>query len=212
MPSASGLDAVTVDALGTLVELDSPGARLREALAGRGVERAAEDVEAAFGGEVEYYLAHKVSAGDAASLERLRRECTRVFLEPLGTSLDPADFTPDFLNAMVFQPCDGAAAALEALRAAGLALACVSDWDIGLEEQLERAGVRRLFSVLVSSAELGVEKPDPAVFHAALDRLRVPAKRAVHVGDGEADREGARRAGLAFEPVPLATLPARLGL
>jgi phosphoglycolate phosphatase-like HAD superfamily hydrolase len=34
----------------------------------------------------------------------------------------------------------------------------------------------------------------------------------VHVGDGEADAAGARAAGVAFEPVPLATIPDRLGV
>jgi hypothetical protein len=32
------------------------------------------------------------------------------------------------------------------------------------------------------------------------------------VGDEDVDRDGARAAGLAFEPTPLATLPERLGL
>jgi FMN phosphatase YigB (HAD superfamily) len=36
--------------------------------------------------------------------------------------------------------------------------------------------------------------------------------RAVHIGDEESDRQGAEAAGMGFEPVPLASLPARLGL
>jgi FMN phosphatase YigB (HAD superfamily) len=50
------------------------------------------------------------------------------------------------------------------------------------------------------------------VFRLALERLGVSAGRALHVGDGDADRDGAAAAGLAFEPAPLATLPERLGL
>jgi HAD superfamily hydrolase (TIGR01549 family) len=64
----------------------------------------------------------------------------------------------------------------------------------------------------VSSAEAGAEKPDPRAFAKAVDRLGVRAERALHVGDDEADQAGAAAAGLAFEPAPLATLPARLGL
>jgi putative hydrolase of the HAD superfamily len=212
MPSASDLDAVTVDAMGTLVELHEPVERLARALQDRGVERSREHVAEAFRKEVDYYLLHKLSATDSTSLAALRRECARVFLEAADADLDPAEFSPAFVEAMVFRPLDGAVAALERLRAAGLSLACVSDWDIGLREQLAKVGLDHLFDVVLTSAEAGAPKPEPALFREALSRLRVEPGRAVHVGDGDTDRDGAGAAGLAFEPVPLATVPARLGL
>jgi putative hydrolase of the HAD superfamily len=212
MPSASELDAVTVDAMGTLVELHEPVERLARALQNRGVERSRELVAEAFRKEVDYYLLHKLSATDSASLAALRRECARVFLEAAGADLDPAGFSPAFVESMVFRPLDGAVQALELLRAAGLSLACVSDWDIGLREQLAKVGLDHLFDVVLTSAEAGAPKPEPALFLEALSRLRVQPGRAVHVGDGNADRDGAGTAGLAFEPVPLATVPERLGL
>jgi putative hydrolase of the HAD superfamily len=88
----------------------------------------------------------------------------------------------------------------------------VSNWDASLEDQLDRAGIGRFFTAVVSSAEAGAAKPDPGVFAVALERLGVEPGRALHIGDTEADSEGAAAAGLAFEPVPLATLPERLGL
>jgi putative hydrolase of the HAD superfamily len=212
MPSASDLDAVTVDAMGTLVELHEPVDRLARALQDRGVERSRERVAEAFRKEVGYYLEHKLSARDPASLAGLRRECARVFLEAAGADLDPADFSPAFVEAMVFRPLDGAVPALERLRAAGLSLACVSDWDIGLGEQLAKVGLDHLFDFVLTSAEAGAPKPEPALFLEALSRLRVEPRRAVHVGDGDTDRDGAGAAGLGFEPVPLATVPERLGL
>jgi putative hydrolase of the HAD superfamily len=212
-PSAlSGLDAVTVDAFGTLVELDEPVARLRRALAERGAQASERTVTAAFGAEVEYYTAHKLEATGSEELRALRRECARVFLESAGAPLDAAEFAPAFVEALVFRPTPGAEAALGSLRSAGLALGCVSDWDIGLSWQLDRVGLGQHFDAVVTSAEVGAEKPDPAVFRTALERLAVPAERALHVGDGTGDREGALAAGLAFEPAPLATLPQRLGL
>jgi len=212
MPSASDLDAVTVDAMGTLVELHEPVERLARALQDRGIERSREHVAEAFRKEVDYYLLHKLSATDSASLAALRRECARVFLEAAGADLDPAEFSSTFVAAMVFRPLDGAVAALERLRAAGLSLACVSDWDIGLREQLAKVGLDHLFDVVLTSAEAGAPKPQPALFREALSRLRVQPGRAVHVGDEDTDRDGAGAAGLAFEPVPLATVPERLGL
>lgn len=208
----SSLDAVTVDAFGTLVELDEPVARLRRALAERGVEASEQTVAAAFAAEVEYYTKHKLEAAGSEELRALRRECARVFLEHAEAALDPGEFAPAFVEALVFRPTPGAEAALARLRSAGLALACVSDWDIGLSWQLERIGLTPYFDAVVTSSEVGAEKPDPAVFRAALERLGVAAERALHVGDGDGDREGALAAGLAFEPAPLATLSQRLGL
>jgi HAD superfamily hydrolase (TIGR01509 family) len=214
MPSsrAAGLDAVTIDAFGTLVELDDPVGRLGEALAERGVERDHARVAAAFAAEVEYYLLHKVEGADPASLADLRRRCSSVFLKEAGADLDPEEFSPAFVEALVFRPLDGVPKALATLRAAGLALACVTNWDVGIAEQLERAGLSNSLDVIVSSAEVGAEKPDPRVFREALARLRVLPERALHVGDADEDSAGAQAAGLTFAEAPLATLPARLGL
>jgi FMN phosphatase YigB (HAD superfamily) len=212
MPSASGLDAVTVDAMGTLVELDDPVERLADALRARGEPRPAEQVAEAFRREVFFYLEHKLDARDAESLAELRCECARVFLAGADVDLDPKDFSADFVAAMVFTPVNGGVAAVERLRSAGLALACVSDWDIGLGEQLGKMGIAHLFDSILTSAEAGAPKPDPALFEQVLTRLRVAPGRALHVGDNSSDQVGASAAGMSFELVPLATVPKRLGL
>jgi putative hydrolase of the HAD superfamily len=52
-------------------------------------------------------------------------------------------------------------------------------------------------TVVLDSFVVGVEKPDPAIFHRALEVLGVPPERAIHVGDtGWADVAGARAAGV----------------
>jgi putative hydrolase of the HAD superfamily len=215
MPSGrigSRLDAVTVDAMGTIVDLDDPAPRLQGALAERGLERELDQVAAAFRAEVAYYLPRTLEGGDDASLADLGRRCTAVFLEHADAELDPAEFAPAFLDSIVLSPLDGAAEALGRLRRAGLTLACVSNWDISLRRHLEEARLDRYFAEIVSSAEAGAAKPDPEPFRLALQRLGVEPARALHVGDGETDREGAAAAGIAFEPAPVATLPERLGL
>ncbi len=210
--SAAAIDAVTIDAFGTLVELESPVARLQAALAERGVEREEKAVAAAFASEVEYYLVHKGEGKDDESLLDLRNRCAGIFLEGAAPELDAEEFAPAFVGSLVFHPLDGVLDALARLRRAGLELACVTNWDVGVGEQLERAGLTPYLSAVVSSAETGAEKPDPRVFAEALERLCVSPERAIHVGDDEADQAGALAAGLGFEPPPLATLPARLGL
>jgi putative hydrolase of the HAD superfamily len=209
---ASTLDAVTVDAMGTIVELADPAPSLQIALAERGVDRDLNEVAAAFRAEVEYYLPRTLEGGDEETLADLGRRCTGVFLEHAGADLNPAEFAPAFLASIAFDPLPGAATALGRLRDAGLVLACVSNWDVSLTGHLERAGVAHFFTEIVSSAEIEAAKPDPTVFLTALRRLDVEPQRALHVGDGESDREGAAAAGLAFEAAPLATLPERLGL
>jgi putative hydrolase of the HAD superfamily len=212
MRRAEDLDAVTVDAMGTLVELDDAPGRLRAALAEAGIERSREEAATAFLAEVEYYLPRTLEGRDAESLADLGRRCTAVFLDHTRAELDPTEFAPSFLAAIVFRPLPETASTLERLRQAGLVLACVSNWDVSLADHLERAALAGFFAEIVSSAEAGAAKPDPRVFLVALERLGVAPGRALHIGDGDGDREGAAAAGLAFEPVPLATLPERLGL
>ncbi|HZO62613.1 MAG TPA: HAD-IA family hydrolase, partial [Gaiellaceae bacterium] len=62
-----------------------------------------------------------------------------------------------------------------------------------------------LFSAVVTSAEAGAAKPDPAPFRLALDRLGVEPGRAVHVGDEPEDEQGSGAAGMRFAHAPLAT-------
>ena len=212
MPSAEDVDAVTVDAFGTLVELAEPSERLGAALRERGVERSRETVAAAFAAEVSYYVPRAHEGRDADSLTKLRRDCAAVFLAEAGADLDPEEFAPAFVAALEFRALDGAQAALERLHAAGVDLACVGNWDVSLPDHLAAAGLAHRFTTIVTSAEAGAPKPDPAPFALALARIGVEPQRALHVGDSDADRDGAEAAGLAFEPAPLATLPARLGL
>ena len=208
----AAVDAVTVDAFGTLVRLEDPVPRLREALQARGVTRDLEAVAGAFRAEAAYYRPRSLRGNSHDSLTTLRLECVAVFLGHLGVDLPSVDFVTSFVDSIAFSLTDGAREALERLRASGLTLACVANWDISLHEHLARLEVSDRFAVVLTSADAGVEKPDPAIFELALARLGVQADRAVHIGDEAADRDGATAAGLTFEPVPLATLPERLHL
>lgn len=192
---------MTIDAYGTLVELDAPVPRLREALRRRGFEREESLVEAAFRAEVEHYQAHAREAGDASSLGALRRDCAGVFLAAAGVDLD--GFVDDFMASLRFVPAAGARDAVTRLRRLGLELAVVSNWDCSLRDALAAASLDG-FPVVITSAETGAEKPDPLLWQLALDRLGVAPERALHVGDSDVDAQGAAAAGLAFAPAPLA--------
>ena len=199
------LDAVTVDGFGTLVRLLDPVPELAQALRRRGIECDTELVRDAFAAEVAYYRPEAVSGRDPESLAALRLQCTRVFLDAARTTLEPSSFVDSFIGAIAFEPMPGALEAVAGLRARGLELAVVSNWDIGLAEHLNRIGAASYFSAIVTSAEAGAAKPDPSVFRLALERLGVEPGRALHVGDEPADEEGARAAGMRFAHAPLAT-------
>ena len=87
--------------------------------------------------------------------------------------------------------------ALARLKAAGLLLGIVSNSEGRVEEALEAAGLRDYFDVVVDSGILGIEKPDPRIFQAALQALRVAPEEALYVGDlYEVDVLGAQAAGI----------------
>jgi putative hydrolase of the HAD superfamily len=55
----------------------------------------------------------------------------------------------------------------------------------------------RFFDVRIISGVEGLEKPDPRIFHLALDRAGVRAERSVYVGDNPVlDVEAARAVGM----------------
>jgi putative hydrolase of the HAD superfamily len=191
--SAAALDAVTIDAYGTLLELRDPVGSLARIAPGF----ARNDVDRAFRAEVEYYSAYSVEARDESSLTKLRSDCARVFNEQLGSSLTPQEF----MAALDFVWIDGAAEAVGRLRDRGLAVAVVSNWDISLHDRLASLRIP-----VVTSAEAGARKPQPEIFRLALERLGVAPERALHVGDSGDDEDGARAAGLAFAPAPLTAL------
>lgn len=94
--------------------------------------------------------------------------------------------------------------ALARLKAAGLLLGVVSNSEGRVEEALEVAGLRDYFDVVIDSGLVGIEKPDPRIFQAALEALAVSAEEAIYVGDlYEIDVVGARSAGI--EAVLLST-------
>lgn len=87
--------------------------------------------------------------------------------------------------------------ALDRLLAAGLRLAVISNSDGRAEEALAAADLLPRFEFVIDSQLIGVEKPDPRIFEAALERMALPAADALYVGDlYEIDVVGARRAGM----------------
>ena len=182
--------AVFLDALGTLVDLEPPWVGLRRVLGdGIGEDRLVSAVRV----EMSYYREHSIEGRDEASLADLRERCAGVLSRSLGVEVS----AQTLIEAIRFTPYPDSAPALAALRARGLVTICVSNWDISLAGVLERCGLAEGLGAVVTSAEAGVRKPDPAIFERALDIAGCSAEDAVHVGDTpEEDVVGAAAAGI----------------
>jgi putative hydrolase of the HAD superfamily len=178
------MKAVLLDALGTLVELEPPWERL---------EGEPERVRAGFRAEMAYYREHSLEGRDEASLADLRGRCAALLSEGVGRKVG----VPEMMAAIRFHAFDDAASALGELRGRGLRLVCVSNWDYSLPEVLERVGLLGLLDGVVTSAGVGVAKPDRAIFEAGLEVAGTSADEALHVGDSsEEDVRGASAAGI----------------
>lgn len=89
------------------------------------------------------------------------------------------------------------APALVRLRARGCRLGIISNWDMRLSGLLGGLGLGEMLDTVVSSAEVGLHKPDPRIFELACERLGVAPEEAAHVGDHVyADVLGARAVGM----------------
>ncbi len=190
--------AVLFDASGTLIRLRPPAPLLRTALRDEGFTHPEARVAAALRAEIAYYLAHHHEASDDRTLQALRRECASILGDALGGHHPPTERLAQILiGSLQFELFPDVHPTLDGLSARGLLLAVVSNWDCGLLDVLAGLGVADRFAAIVPSADVGVPKPQPAVFEAALRRLRVEPSEAIHVGDRpETDAAGAAAAGI----------------
>ena len=190
-----------LDAMGTLLRLEEPAPRLRDALRARlGVDVGAAAAASAIRAEIAYYRAHFQLGRDAESLAALRARCAeamRPALPPPAARAPGAELTAALLDALAFSAYPDTAPALRELRAQGCTLVVVSNWDCSLHERLEQTGLAPLVDGVVASAVVGVAKPGRAIFERALELAGVGAERAWHAGDGlREDVEGALAAGI----------------
>lgn len=100
---------------------------------------------------------------------------------------DPATFEvfPDV------NPC------LNTIKKLGLQSAVISNWGYRLTRLLERLLPDAGFEIVISSAEVEREKPDPDIFQLALSHVGSQPEQAIHIGDSiENDVDGAISAGV----------------
>ncbi|HEV2824017.1 MAG TPA: HAD-IA family hydrolase [Actinomycetota bacterium] len=84
--------------------------------------------------------------------------------------------------------------ALDELAGRGITLGVVSNFEPWLADILALQGIDHLFATVAISGVLGVAKPDPQIFEAALAEARADPSATVHVGDQPANDVAAARA------------------
>ncbi len=92
---------------------------------------------------------------------------------------------------------DDVAPTLRRLKAEGVRTGIISNWDRRLRGLLEGLGIADLLDTIVSSADVGLRKPDPRIFELACEQVGVEPRESLHVGDHHyADLLGASAVGM----------------
>ena len=205
MRVALSLRAVTLDAGGTLIAVAEPvGVTYARIAARHGLWVSAEAAERGFR---DAFAEAPPLAFPADSPARLRDRERSWWRAIVGRAIGPGPATAlDAAFDELFAHYAGAGAwrvypevpgTLATLRARGLRLAVVSNFDGRLAPLIDALGVGHMVDAVVHSSSAGSAKPDSGIFRIALARLGVEPAGALHAGDEPLeDVEGARRAGM----------------
>ncbi|XP_036117304.1 haloacid dehalogenase-like hydrolase domain-containing protein 3 [Molossus molossus] len=102
-----------------------------------------------------------------------------------------------FISPGTWQLLEGAQDTLQECRKRGLRQAVISNFDHRLEEVLVGLGLREHFDFVLTSEASGWCKPDPRIFHKALQLAHVEPAVVAHIGDSyHHDYKGARAVGM----------------
>jgi putative hydrolase of the HAD superfamily len=194
----TGIKAVLFDVGGTLLHVDG-----RRLCAAAGIAHRPEVFQTAEQEAVARVRARVLAQPASTDRERLSEFLTTI-LRGLGIGDGPemaaaaSRVAAEHARANLWSHAgDGAQDTLTELRRRGYRLAAVSNADGRVRRLLTEAGLHELLEVVVDSAELGIEKPDPRIFHAATSALSVDPAASAYVGDiYEIDVVGARAAGM----------------
>jgi putative hydrolase of the HAD superfamily len=152
--------------------------------------------------EEEHY--HSYLAGDL-DFEGQRQARARDFAARHGVDLDDAQASAWFADyfehyVAAWSLHDDALPALDALEAAlpGVRFGLITNGDLAFQgRKVEAVGLDTRMEHLIASGEVGVAKPDAAIFRFACDAFGVRPDQAAYVGDRmRTDAIGSARAGL----------------
>jgi 2-haloacid dehalogenase len=182
---------VVFDAYGTLFDVASAAADARDELG------------EAWAPLAELWRAKQLQYTWLRSLMRRHADFAAVTADALDFALEALRLGDPALRARLLALYDRLApypevrAVLERLRGAGRRLAILSNGSPAmLASAVRAAGLERAFEAVLSVEEVGVYKPDPAVYRLATARLGVAAGEIAFVSANGWDASGAKASGL----------------
>lgn len=187
--------AVLIDLDGTLLDtIADLAAAANAALADLGIAARPVDVMATYVGKGVEVLMHRALTGS------------------LDGRAEPACFEPaieafhhhyERINGLHATLYPGVIEGLDAMRAMGLMLACVTNKPQSFSDALlERTGLAKYFELVLGGDALPRKKPDPMPLTHACERMGVPLSQTVMIGDSVNDALAARAAGMTVFIVP----------
>jgi len=208
MPSRTAIRAITFDAAGTLIRVAEPvGETYARIARDMGASLHPQALEAAFRDVFPAMPAMAFPELEAHALAEAERAWWRQLVERVVRQAGGVVAELDrYFDALYSHYASGAAwraytethRVLESLRARGLRVGVVSNFDSRLAPILRELEIERLADTVIYSTGCGAAKPDERIFHHALDALGATPECSLHVGDNlEADYHGAIAAGLA---------------
>jgi len=211
------IKAVILDFGGVFI--DSPFAALTAAAEARGLS--ADELALAVFGEYERdtdHPWHRLERGEV-TIGEAREQIMELARQPDGTALDPYDLLSGLAGGGVR---DDVVEWCREIRSRGFLTGLLTNNAREFEEFWRPlVPLDELFDDVVDSSEVGVRKPDPRIYHLALERLEVAPHEAVFVDDAPGNVDGARAVGITSVlighqrsdvPVALSTVDALLGL
>lgn len=99
-------------------------------------------------------------------------------------------------NYTVYPLLPGTRETLQELKEKGCRIGLISDTWPSFTAQLEAIGLLQLFDSVTVSYELGVLKPDPAMFRDALQKTGLPAEETLFIDDLPANLQAAQKEGM----------------
>jgi putative hydrolase of the HAD superfamily len=192
-------DAIFLDIDGTLlwVDLDVEGYVEDLAPYSNNGELSTERVSGPVWESLRRHIRENIQHRTEKDLAGFKRRNAEITAAELGIEAPLEILTEVAERRISFNPYPESEDVMQELRAMGLPLYAVSNWDIQLTRVLNSLGWTGYFDGVVVSAVLGVEKPEGEIFEEALRVSGVERDRVVHVGnDLVTDVKGASTAGL----------------
>lgn len=198
--------AITFDAAGTLIRVADPVAETYARVARDfGATLSPAVLDAAFRELFPSMPAMAFPHLDAPALAGAERAWWRELVARVVERAGGVGEFEDFFDTLYSHYADGAAwrtypetlRVLKSVRARGLRVGVVSNFDSRLPAILQQLGIGDLVDTVIYSTACGAAKPDERIFNFTIRALHATPQTTLHVGDNlTADYRGARAAGM----------------